>query len=157
MKKTSYFIAILFLAIGMVLAVAGCKGGSKEEGIMPSSSTKPVEQPKVESKPQSATEGKPEKKAVLGTPTDLIVTEAKSDLITIKWKDNARDEVGYYVERQRGDGSWQLIEDLPPDTTSYADSKVECGKSYSYHVKAHSISNESDYSNLVTAKTPKCE
>jgi len=56
----------------------------------------------------------------------------------LSWTDNSSDETGFKVER---DGT--LIATTAADATSYSDSGLPCGTTYSYSVKAFNVSGDS--------------
>ena len=57
--------------------------------------------------------------------------------VSLKWNDNATDEVAYCVSRKESsESSASIIASLPPNTTTYTDTTVEAGKTYSYAVLA---------------------
>ncbi len=76
---------------------------------------------------------------VLFTPLFLFALEAPSNLelipninaVTIKWKDNSNDEIGYKIFRDD-----ELIAILPQNSTFYVDSGLESNHLYKYTVKA---------------------
>ena len=100
-------------------------------------------------------------------PTELTAAPASATAITLSWKDNARGEDFYVVERRPNDGTsmFTVVSDqVPFNTTSFTDSGLTPGASYEYRVKAMSylpdppsagfITADSFYSNSAAATTP---
>jgi hypothetical protein len=55
-----------------------------------------------------------------GAPTELTATLVDPINIDLKWKDNASNEAGYFVEYSPdADGNFLIVEALPPNTTSF--------------------------------------
>ncbi len=77
------------------------------------------------------------------SPTSLTATAVSQSQIDLSWTDNSNDETGFEVER---DGS--LITTTAANATSYSDSGLSCGTTYSYSVKA---TNANGVSVAVTA------
>lgn len=78
-------------------------------------------------------------------PTSLTATQngAQADLA---WTDNATDETGFVVERKRG-GSPNYYQIATPaaNATSYSDTTVDPGYTYTYRIKARNGSGDSTY------------
>ena len=89
-------------------------------------------------------------------PTNLTAT-ADAAGISLKWTDNSTVESGYKVERKEGGGAWVEInaDNIAANTTTYADTTAQEGKTYTYRVRAwrdYAYSPDySGYSNEVTA------
>jgi hypothetical protein len=86
-------------------------------------------------------------------PTNLTVAAITSSSVTLSWTDNATTELGYTVERLNN-GSWEQIAKLGSDATSYQDTGLIGGTTYSYRVRAFDLLSNSDYSNTLSATTP---
>jgi subtilisin family serine protease len=69
------------------------------------------------------------------SPTNLTA-KAQSSKVSLSWEDNATGEDGYKVERSSSGGAFTEIVTLPAGTSSYDDSAVTVGTSYTYRVKA---------------------
>jgi hypothetical protein len=80
------------------------------------------------------------------TSVDLETGQPGGGCATVlTWQDNSNDERGLRIERRRdGSATWQLIREVPPDTTEYTDLDV-CG-GYCYRVAAVGASGLSGYS-----------
>lgn len=88
------------------------------------------------------------------TPTNLTATAVSSTQINLTWTDNATNETGYYVERRTGTGTYSRIATLATNTTSYANTGLAAGTTYTYRVQAYNASAVSGYSNEASATTP---
>lgn len=88
------------------------------------------------------------------TPTNLTATAVSSTQVNLTWTDNATNETGYYVERRTGTGNYSRIATLAANTTSYANTGLTAGTTYTYRVQAYNASAASGYSNEATAITP---
>ena len=84
----------------------------------------------------------------LGSPTNLRITDSLSWRFTIEWQDNSHIEDGYLIEREKDGNGYELIKNLPANTTKYTTSINEVG-TYSYRVRAYKDSYYSEYSNDV--------
>lgn len=84
----------------------------------------------------------------LFAPTTLSAASPNSSQIDLAWEDKSNNEVGYRVERRVGDlGTWILISNLPPNTTSFPDLQLVDGTKYFYRVSAFSTDTTSQFSN----------
>ncbi|HIH95967.1 MAG TPA: fibronectin type III domain-containing protein [Thermoplasmata archaeon] len=86
-------------------------------------------------------------------PSNLTATAVSSQQIDLTWKDNSRIEKGFYVYR-RTIGGYGRIAALDPNTTSYSDSSLSLGTTYSYKVTAYNDGGESAPSNEINITTP---
>lgn len=98
------------------------------------------------------------------TPEDLSLNVDSSSQITLTWNDRATGEDYYRVERSTSGGAFEHITTLGTNSSTYTDSSLIDGTSYSYRVRAESslpnpptfATNNaySLYSNEATAVTP---
>jgi fibronectin type 3 domain-containing protein len=90
------------------------------------------------------------------TPTNLTATAVSSSQINLTWTAST-DNVGvtgYLVERQNP-GSTSFVQVGTPTGTSYNDTGLASGSTYSYRVRAtDAAGNLSPYSSVVSATTP---
>lgn len=88
----------------------------------------------------------------IAAPTSLSATVggATARTVTLNWTDNATNETGYSLERNKSGGSWSVIKTLAAGATTYADTALDTGL-YNYRVRAVRTSTYSAYSNSVTA------
>ena len=91
-------------------------------------------------------------------PTGLSAVAASDSQIDLTWVDNAVDESAYRVERSPDSITWAEIVTLPADSTSYSDTGLDCGTSYTYRARAHRASDDrfSAYSNEASTLTLAC-
>ena len=75
-----------------------------------------------------------------------------SSQIRVTWVDNASNEDYFYVERSPDQVSWMQFR-VSADATSYTDSGLEGGTTYSYRVRANNSAGNSAYSNIASATT----
>jgi len=86
-------------------------------------------------------------------PSSLVATAVSSSQIDLNWTDNSNDEDGFDIERTEG-GMNQIFVNVATDVTSYMDTGLTAGTSYSYRVRAyHNTNGNSNYSNTATATT----
>ncbi len=91
---------------------------------------------------------------VPNAPSNLVATAASTSAITLAWADNASDETGYYVQRSVDGGvTWALVATLGYNATSFSDSGLSAGTSYTYQVYAYNSVGNSAFSNIASATT----
>ena len=76
--------------------------------------------------------------------------------VSLSWTDNTAIATAYVVERSVGTtGAWTVIaSNLAATATSYTDSKVTAGATYSYQVEALNVTAGSPFSNVALAAVP---
>ena len=87
---------------------------------------------------------------VVATPTNLAAIVNTSSQAVLTWTDNANNEASYLVERQTGTGTFTQIATLSANVTSYTDTTVAAGLTYSYRVRAATGTVFSSYSNTAS-------
>lgn len=87
-------------------------------------------------------------------PTGLSGSTPAFDRIDLTWADNSPDESGFVVQRATGGGAFSDRATLAANVTSFADTGLQGGTSYSYRVRAFNSAGASAYSNQVTVVTP---
>jgi FtsP/CotA-like multicopper oxidase with cupredoxin domain len=86
-------------------------------------------------------------------PSSLVATAVSSSQIDLNWTDNSNDEDGFDIERTEG-GMNQIFVNVATDVTSYMDTDLTAGTSYTYRVRSYSNTNgNSNYSDTATATT----
>jgi len=89
-------------------------------------------------------------------PSELVVTPLTGGGHLV-WKDNARDEEGFDIER-KSSGEFARIASVVFDIRQYHDSDVRAGQRYTYRVRATNANGASGYSNeAVLALDPPVE
>ncbi len=86
-------------------------------------------------------------------PENLYAENIDDQSLRLYWEDNCSFETGYRLERKENGGEFSGIVDLEPNATSFLDSKLSFGTTYTYRVIAFSAASESAYSNILSAKT----
>ncbi|MGH9846779.1 MAG: exo-alpha-sialidase, partial [Blastocatellia bacterium] len=69
-------------------------------------------------------------------PEKLTATSLAPSCVVLSWVDRARNETGFRVERQQGNGDWQLIAELPANTTRFESVGLAAEQSYRHRVCA---------------------
>ena len=90
--------------------------------------------------------------------TNLSVSVVSSTAIDLSWTDNADNEDGQYVVRERrlSDGSWgreRIALDAGTNTESITDDTAQPGREYRYRIRPYTEHTEAD-SNTETVTTP---
>ena len=88
-------------------------------------------------------------------PTYLVAIGVESNQINLFWIDNATNEDGFIIERKTEGESYQAIQTIPANTTSYNDTGLDAQTVYHYRIKSFNNGGSSEYSNEVRAKTLK--
>lgn len=85
-------------------------------------------------------------------PSDLVVVAVSDSQITIAWRDNSSDETRFEIWRAVFSSDLYLWSQVGDNVTTYTDSGLESGTTYSYMVRARNNDGYSD-SNVVSATT----
>ena len=86
----------------------------------------------------------------LSTP-ELMGEAINANFIKLDWIDNSEVEEGFILERSANGNDFNVLAELPANTTSYDDDTTEPATTYKYRVKAISAAIlDSDWSNEVT-------
>jgi cysteine-rich repeat protein len=87
----------------------------------------------------------------------LAATTASTVRINLSWTDPSNDESGFKIERSPdGLTGWTQIATVGANVTTFANTGLTCGRSYSYRVRAYNSSGNGPYSNVATAATRLC-
>ncbi|MBE9562319.1 MAG: fibronectin type III domain-containing protein, partial [Proteobacteria bacterium] len=86
----------------------------------------------------------------LEAPTNLTGSAVSQTQINLSWTDNSTSETGFKIER-----AGSLIATTAADATSYSDSSLSCGTTYSYSVKATNAVGDSTAA-IASATTSAC-
>ena len=89
-------------------------------------------------------------------PAGLNASLAAANQITLNWTDNSSNESGFKIERSSSGsaGPWAPLAAVGPNVTTYTDSGLQAGTTYSYRVYAYNTAGSSGYSNIASASTP---
>ena len=85
-------------------------------------------------------------------PTGLTLTVASASRVDVAWTDRSSNESGFKIERSRNGGAFTQVATVAANVTTYADTQVVSGSTYSYRVRAFNTEGNSAYSNVATAK-----
>src|SRR5438309_10095424 len=90
---------------------------------------------------------------VPAAPTALTATVASCSCINLRWTDNSTNETGFKIERCQGSGCTNFVQiaTVGTNVTTYSNTGLTAGVSYSYRVRAYNASGNSAYSNTATA------
>ena len=92
---------------------------------------------------------------VTAATTTLEATPLTINDIEVTWNDDESfDEVGFQLERKVADGNWEILSwRIEADTTSYTDTKLDEGESYSYRIRPFNAAGLAAMSNEVDTAT----
>ena len=72
----------------------------------------------------------------------------------LQWTDAATNETGYKIERKTGEGNFELIATISPNSNRFNDSSISLANVYTYRVYAFNESgNSPQYSNEISVST----
>jgi hypothetical protein len=87
-------------------------------------------------------------------PTELVITGFAQTWVSLQWTINSTTEDGFKVERSLdGATNWVEVGTVGVGVNVYTDPGLTAGTDYYYRVRAYSGAGNSDYSNVVHAKT----
>jgi fibronectin type 3 domain-containing protein len=84
------------------------------------------------------------------TASNAQTTLITATTISMAWQDNATNEDGYHIFRRATGGDFTLIQNLPPDSTSFQDSGLTPNVTYDYHIQAYNVAGFSDFTGITT-------
>jgi 1,4-alpha-glucan branching enzyme len=89
-------------------------------------------------------------------PTNLTPQVQPDYTVSLSWDDNSDGELGYAIERKaEGQTNFQVLVTASENATTFIDSTVTDGVTYSYRIRAVSdVKPNSDYSNIAVANLP---
>jgi len=90
---------------------------------------------------------------VPAAPTNLTAAVQPGPQILLGWNDNSTDESGFVIERATGAGAFAALITVPAGTTSYVDTTVTAGTTYTYRVAAVNAAGLSAYTNEASVST----
>lgn len=94
-----------------------------------------------------------------------LVVEASAGKVDLTWEDKSSNETGFQIYRKSGGcsstNSWGVIETTEGNITTYSNTGLSSGTTYSYKVRAYKKSSAQPYaygyslfSNCSSATTP---
>jgi hypothetical protein len=84
-------------------------------------------------------------------PDNLTATALKKLKISLNWTDNSSNETGFKIERSTSSAPWAQIATVGTNITTYTDSKLKAGTTYSYRIRSYNSAGDSVYSNVTSA------
>jgi acid phosphatase type 7 len=87
------------------------------------------------------------------TPSNVAAVGSSATSITVTWSDSSPLETAFIIERSANGGVFSVLATLPANTTSYVNTGLTTGVTYSYRVKATNSDGESAYAGPVSAST----
>jgi hypothetical protein len=84
---------------------------------------------------------------VPNAPGSLTATAQAGLQCSLAWADNSSDETGFRLERREGTGTWVTVTTLAAGATTFLDTGLTDGASYSYRVCAFNATGDSGWSN----------
>lgn len=95
--------------------------------------------------------------SIPNAPSSLLATPVSTSSINLAWRDKARNEQGFKIERKDGDcdssNPWVEITTLMQNMTNYVDSALPPDTEYAYRVKAFNDIGDSEYSTCSSSTT----
>jgi predicted phage tail protein len=88
-------------------------------------------------------------------PTNLSATAVSASQINLTWVDNSNNESGFYIERCANASctNFSQVAQTSANATTYANSGLSAGSTYSYRIRAFNATGTSAYSNVAQATT----
>ncbi|MEN6391195.1 MAG: stalk domain-containing protein [Syntrophomonas sp.] len=78
---------------------------------------------------------------ILTNPSNLVAIPISNTQIQLTWTDNSSNEIGYSIERKVRGENYTVLANLVANTTTYTDSGLTSGITYTYRVMALGNSN----------------
>jgi YVTN family beta-propeller protein len=91
------------------------------------------------------------------SPSDLTATSASPSQIDLSWTDHSDDEYGFKIERATYGATFQEIDVVDANVTSYSNTDLRSYTTYYYRVRAYNNAGDSDYTNQAEATTEQEE
>ncbi len=102
---------------------------------------------------RAAKEDTPSSEPVLLAPSRLSATVLSRASIRLRWKDNARRESNFEIERKVERGDWKRIATVKRNAESFRNGGLRAGTRYWYRIRAKRDQQSSPYTKEVSAKT----
>lgn len=87
-------------------------------------------------------------------PASFSATANSSSSVSLTWADATSNELGFYLERKSGAGSFASLAAPPANSTSHTDSGLAGGTSYTYRLRVLTPNGYSAYTPAATATPP---
>jgi len=90
--------------------------------------------------------------ALPSAPTGLTAVIIAGGDVTLTWTDTATNETGFRILRSLDKVTWDLIDSVDRDVTTYTDNELDANTLYYYKVRSYNGVGGSPYSNTVSAQ-----
>ncbi len=88
-------------------------------------------------------------------PANLTAQALSAYEINLTWEDLSDNEDGFQLQCIAGSGNiWDVVADIPADSTGYQDRGLIPNTAYSYRLRAYNSTGYSDYTNVAGTSTP---
>jgi parallel beta-helix repeat protein len=91
---------------------------------------------------------------VPGAPSNLAATPVDPLSITLSWTETSRNATGFLIERSTDGVNFVQITSVPANLTSYTDTGLTSGTTYTYQIRAMNSAGDSAYSNMASGVGP---
>lgn len=88
-----------------------------------------------------------------GAPADLVAVPRSATYVELSWGESFTDETGFVLERRAGSGSWNTLDTVRANTTSYTDRTAAPATVYHYRARAYNALGVSEISNNASGVT----
>jgi fibronectin type 3 domain-containing protein len=89
------------------------------------------------------------------TPSDQFASEVSTTSLRLNWRVNSTNETGIRILRRDGfTGTFVNIVELPPATTTFLDTGLVPGQTYSYHIQAFNSLGFADFAGVLVQTLP---
>ena len=94
---------------------------------------------------------------VPSAPTGLTATPVSATRVDLRWTDTSSNETGFRLERCKGGKctNFAVVATPAAGATTYPDVGLQAATSYRYRVQAFNATGFSDYTSIVTVRTPR--
>jgi subtilase family serine protease len=86
-------------------------------------------------------------------PSNLNATVFSSHQVNLRWQDHSSNETGFILQRSRNGGSWTTLTKVGANVTTFSDTTVYSGATFSYRVCAYNSFGDSAFSNTTGSIT----
>jgi len=86
-------------------------------------------------------------------PSNLAATVTKDPHVKLYWTDNSSTETGFKIFRKEQFGSYQEIDSVGADATSYTDTNITAGSAYYYKIRAFNVGGHSAFTKELLVQT----
>jgi LmbE family N-acetylglucosaminyl deacetylase len=90
-------------------------------------------------------------------PTQTTAQAVSQTEIDLTWRDNSRDETGFFIERapdvNGAPGAFAQLDSVGPNVTTYANTGLVLGTTYWYRIRAVNLTGVSGYDDPISAVT----